>query len=83
MPQQLREGPGADANILVQSAALIPTAAMLACRGDADGARAMIAAVPDREQAPDVQDRGMWDAGVAYVEAHLGEPAAGDRAGPS
>ena len=42
--EQLREGPGADANILVQSAALIPTAAMLACRGDAAGARAMIAA---------------------------------------
>ena len=72
--EQLREGPGADANILVQSAALIPTAAILACRGDAAGARAMIAAVPDREQAPDVQDRGMWDAGVAYVEAHLGNP---------
>ena len=74
MPQQLREGPGADANILVQSATLIPTAAILAARGDAEGARAMIARVPDREHASDVQDRGMWVAGVAYVEAHLGNP---------
>ena len=72
--QQLREGPGADANILVQSAMLIPTAAVLAARGDAKGARAMIASVPDREHASDVQDRGMWCAGVAYVEAHVGDP---------
>jgi hypothetical protein len=71
---QLREGPGADANILVQSAALIPSAAVLACRGDADGARAMIATVPDREHAADQQDRGMWCAGVAYVETHVGDP---------
>jgi class 3 adenylate cyclase/tetratricopeptide (TPR) repeat protein len=72
--QQLSEGPGADANILVQSAMLIPTAAVLAARGDAQGARAMIASVPDREHASDVQDRGMWCAGVAYVEAHVGDP---------
>jgi class 3 adenylate cyclase/tetratricopeptide (TPR) repeat protein len=71
---ELREGPGADANILVQAAALIPTAAVLACRGDADGARAMIAGVPDREHATDIQDRGLWCAGVAYVEAHAGDP---------
>jgi class 3 adenylate cyclase len=72
--EQLREGPGADANILVQSAALIPTAAVLACRGDEQGARAMIAGVPDREHAPDKQDRALWCAGVAYVEAHAGDP---------
>ena len=57
---QLRDGPGSDANVLVQSAALFPTAAVLAARGDAAGARALIASVPDRERAADVQDRGMW-----------------------
>jgi class 3 adenylate cyclase/tetratricopeptide (TPR) repeat protein len=69
---QLRDGAGSDASVLVQSAALFPTAAVLAARGDAAGARELIASVPDRERAADVQDRGMWCGAVAYVEAHLG-----------